>query len=178
PLPSELERFLGEGRPPVVVTPGSANRFGESFFATALEAHERLGIRTILVSRFREHVPHPLPRQSRHIEFASFAQLLPRTAAIVHHGGIGTVAQALAAGIPQVIHPLSHDQPDNGSRVARLGAGAMLEGRAFNSTRLAQTLADLLHGTAVPARCREISQRLVQVDPFTETCEEIERMGG
>src|SRR6202012_1799180 len=50
--------------------------------------------------------------------------LLPRCAALVHHGGIGTTAEALRAGVPQVIVPLAFDQFDNAARVRALGAGA------------------------------------------------------
>jgi UDP:flavonoid glycosyltransferase YjiC (YdhE family) len=45
---------------------------------------------------------------------------------VVHHGGVGTTAKALAAGVPQVVVPVAYDQPDNGRRVVRLGVGAML----------------------------------------------------
>jgi UDP:flavonoid glycosyltransferase YjiC (YdhE family) len=53
-------------------------------------------------------------------------QLLPRAAAILHHGGLGTTARALQAGIPQVISPIGFDQPDNGHRVELLGAGRVV----------------------------------------------------
>ncbi len=48
--------------------------------------------------------------------------LVPRLAALVHHGGIGTTAQAMRAGVPQLITPFAHDQFDNAARVERLGS--------------------------------------------------------
>ena len=54
---------------------------------------------------------------------APHAALFPRAALVVHHGGIGTLGQALRAGRPMLVVPWSHDQPDNASRVARLGVG-------------------------------------------------------
>ena len=48
---------------------------------------------------------------------------------MVHHGGIGTVANAIAAGVPQLIRPICFDQMDNGMRVKRLGAGDCLRAR-------------------------------------------------
>jgi UDP:flavonoid glycosyltransferase YjiC (YdhE family) len=52
-----------------------------------------------------------------------FDALLPQVAVLVHHGGIGTTAAALAAGIPQLVIPFAFDQFDNAARVARLGVG-------------------------------------------------------
>jgi UDP:flavonoid glycosyltransferase YjiC (YdhE family) len=54
---------------------------------------------------------------------AQFDYLFPRSSLVVHHGGIGTCAQALAAGVPQLITPYSFDQPDNAYQMWRLGAG-------------------------------------------------------
>ena len=60
------------------------------------------------------------------LAFADLSCLLPRALLIVHHGGIGTVAQSLRAGIPQLVRPLAFDQVDNARRIARLRAGAFL----------------------------------------------------
>jgi UDP:flavonoid glycosyltransferase YjiC (YdhE family) len=60
---------------------------------------------------------------------APFDRLLPRASAIVHHGGIGTVACAIAAGIPQLVCPLAYDQFDNAARVERLGLGMRVIGQ-------------------------------------------------
>ena len=77
------------------------------------------GRRGLLLSRHREHIPRTLPSDVRHVEYAPFSELLPRCAALVHHGGIGTSAQALAAGVPQLIMPMGHDQPDNSRACSR-----------------------------------------------------------
>ena len=55
--------------------------------------------------------------------WARHADVLPYCAAVVTHGGHGTVLKALAAGVPLVIAPLGRDQPDNAARVIRAGAG-------------------------------------------------------
>ena len=49
--------------------------------------------------------------------------LFPRTAAVVHHGGAGTTAAGLRAGVPTLVCPVFSDQPYWGDRVFRLGAG-------------------------------------------------------
>jgi rhamnosyltransferase subunit B len=170
-LPDDVMRFLESGDPPIVITPGSANPCDRTFWTTVVMASRQLRRRAMLLSRFSQSIPDNLPSGVQHFQYASFAQLLPRAAAIVHHGGIGTTAQALAAGIPQVIQPFSHDQPDNANRVSRLGVGRTIPRKRFTANRLASELDSLLNDAAVAARCREIAGRIQRVDPFAQSCE-------
>ena len=64
--------------------------------------------------------------------------MLPRARALVHHGGIGTTAQALAAGVPQLIMPLGFDQFDNAARCRTLGVSTALVPRRFTGSNVAQ----------------------------------------
>jgi rhamnosyltransferase subunit B len=74
----------------------------------------------------------PLPAGTFHVAHARFEDLFPRCRAVVHHAGIGTTAKCIAAGVPQLIIPRSHDQPDNASRIRILAANTLSEacGRA------------------------------------------------
>jgi UDP:flavonoid glycosyltransferase YjiC (YdhE family) len=160
PVPEGLERFLDEGAPPLVVTPGSANCHAREFFAAAVRACAGLGRRAVLLTRFPEQLPVPLPAGVRHFDYAPFSRVLPRAAALVHHGGIGTVAQGLAAGIPQLVMAMSHDQPDNGNRVRGLGVGEYLYPRAFTPDRVEAALQGLLASASVGEACRECRERI------------------
>jgi UDP:flavonoid glycosyltransferase YjiC (YdhE family) len=173
-LPADVERFLAEGEPPVVFTPGTAMKQGQAFFAAAIEACLKLGRRGLLLTRFPEQVPSPLPAGVRHFTYVPFSQVFPRAAAAVHHGGVGTTAQALAAGVPQLIMPLSHDQPDNAARVRRLGVGSSLAPHAFRGPAVAKALDGLIGSPEVAARCRDVAAKLRGADPFTEACRAIE----
>ncbi len=159
-LAPELDAFLASGPPPVLFTPGTAMAQGAPFFATALAACRQLGCRGIFATKFPARLPSSLPEQIFHVPYAPFSALLPRCAAIVHHGGIGTTAQALAAGIPQLIRPFSHDQPDNASRVRQLGAGEWIWPEEFTAENLARILAALLSDQTLKARAAALSARL------------------
>ena len=111
------------GEPPIVFTPGSAMYHGQDFFRASVEACKQLNRRGILLTRHAEQIPADLPATIRHFSYAPFSLLLPRAAALVHHGGIGTSAQAMAAGCRQLITPFAHDQFDNADRLRRLGEG-------------------------------------------------------
>lgn len=178
PPDPELDAWLAAGDPPLVFTAGSANRQAERFFATAADVARRLGHRALLLTRAAENLPGELPPGVLHHPWAPFARLLPRAAALVHHGGIGTTAQALAAGIPQLVVAFSFDQLDNGSRVADLGAGAVLAARRFRPRSAASRLATLLASPPVAERCRELAARTREGDPVGETCALLESLAG
>jgi UDP:flavonoid glycosyltransferase YjiC (YdhE family) len=177
PLTDEIRAFLDAGEPPVVFTPGSAMRQAQTFFAESVSACRILGRRGLLLTRFAEQVPDPLPPNVRHFAFAPFSQLLPRCAALVHHGGIGTSSQALAAGIPQVVMPMAHDQPDNAERMRRLGVARWLRPRAFRGSAVAKLLEELLGSGEVAVKCKEVASRFHQVDARSEACRVIEELG-
>jgi rhamnosyltransferase subunit B len=174
PLSRELSEFLESGSPPIAFTPGSANLFGHSFFAAALDACRRLNRRGLLLTRFAEQLPAQLPATVKHITYAPFSQLLPRCGALVHHGGIGSMSQAMAAGVPQVIAAQAHDQFDNAQRVGRLGVGQSMLHRRVSGRRLAARLAPLLESTTVRDRCRELASRLARVDGLADMAVAIE----
>lgn len=167
-----LESFLTDGSAPVVVTAGTAMRHAARFFHVALEACTRLGRRTIFLTHHPEQLPSPLPASAAHFDYVPFSQVLPRCAAIVHHGGIGTTAQALSAGIPQLVMPHAHDQPDNGSRVRRLGAGDVLP--TCRPANFQRKLRRLLENKMLQSRCAEISAQMCRENPRQRLREALE----
>jgi UDP:flavonoid glycosyltransferase YjiC (YdhE family) len=176
PVSAEVEGFLNAGEPPVVFTPGSAMQHGRDFFRAAVEACGRLGCRGILLTRFHEQVPRALPDRVAHFPYLPFSQVLPRSAALVHHGGVGTTAQGLAAGIPQLIMPLAHDQLDNATRVLRFGAGDWLPPARFHGPAVAQRLRHLLSSTEVRRKCKQLALRFPKTSTVAEACRVVEQV--
>jgi UDP:flavonoid glycosyltransferase YjiC (YdhE family) len=172
----DLRRFLDEGGAPIAFTPGTANAHAQRFLQAGVEAAVRLNRRALLLTRRGHQVPRDLPPSIRHVSYAPFSQLLPRCAALVHHGGIGTCAQALAAGIPQLVMPMGFDQPDNAARLKRLGVGAALVPAKFTGARVASELTTLLSHPAAAAACRHWSQAIAASRPIDETCDLLERI--
>ena len=177
-LPDNLLRFLDESDPPIAFTPGSAMWRGERFFAESAKACEILGRRGLLLTRHREHLPRTLPPSVLHVEYAPFSELLPRCAALVHHGGIGTSSQALAAGVPQLVMPHAHDQPDNAARLVKLGVARSIEPKRYRGERVARVLAELCQDATVVSQCVRVRSRFDGVDPISDTCELIEQLAG
>lgn len=177
-LPADAEEFLQSGEAPIVFCPGSANTDASSFFSTAVAVCDRLGRRGILATKFPEQLPKALPANVRHYSFLPFSLLLPRAAALVHHGGIGTCAQGLASGLPQVVMPMAYDQLDNGLRLKRLGVGDIVRRRQFKPARVAATLDPLLAAPQVRERAGHWAAQCDGGAALERACEHLERLGG
>ncbi len=176
-LDPSLEAFLQAGSPPIVFTPGSANRQADRFFAAGIEAARLLNRRALLLSRYPEQLPAKLPDHVLHLPYVPFSQVLPRCAAIAHHGGIGTCAQALAAGIPQLVMPLGFDQPDNVARLQRLGVGTFVVPSRFKGKRVADALRTLLDSGDVKTACATFARKVRDSHANERTCELLEAVG-
>ena len=175
-LTPELTAFLDAGEPPLVFTYGSGMRQGRAFFETAVDICRQLGRRGVFLAPQDGQVPPDLPAQILHRSYAPFSALLPRCAALIHHGGVGTVAQGLAAGIPQLVVPVAFDHFDEGKRLQRLGVGATLSRRRFTATRAAAEIRRLLSDPKVAHACAAAKARMASEDGIQSACDAIERL--
>ncbi|UCC83538.1 MAG: glycosyltransferase [Gemmatimonadota bacterium] len=173
----ELEDFLAGGEPPIVFTPGTGNRQASAFFAAAVGAARSLERRALLLTQFPEQLPDDLPVTVKHVPYAPFSRILNRCAALVHHGGVGTCAQGLAAGIPQLTMPMGFDQPDNTTRLHRLGVGAWVTPRKFTAKRVARALRALLESQETAAACRRYAEAVRSLEAVARTADLIEDLG-
>ncbi len=122
PLPDELENFLAEGAPPVYLGFGSM-RASDQTARMLIEAARAVGLRSILSQGWAGLAPSDMGSDFLSIGDVNHAQLFPRVAAIVHHGGAGTTTAAARAGRAQVIIPHNYDQFYWAHRVQQLGVG-------------------------------------------------------
>jgi UDP:flavonoid glycosyltransferase YjiC (YdhE family) len=175
-VPPEAEAFLSEGSPPLVFTAGSAASTMSEFFAESIGAARRLDARALLVTNFPQQLPRELPRGVRACGYLPFSAVLPRAALIVHHGGIGTLAQAIKSGIPQLIVPKSHDQFDNAWRIEQLGLGRSIPQGRYRAAAAAQALRALLDDRPTAQVCREYSGKIDSASALARACELIESL--
>ena len=160
---TQLQEFLAAGAPPLVFALGSsAVWLGGEFWVAALEAARRLGRRAILITGAGS-LPN-LPDSVREFSYLPYSQVFPRACAVVHQAGIGTLAQALRAGRPQLITPVWFDQPDNAARAVRLGVARTLPFRRVTAARLVQQLRPLLAAPAYATAAREVAASLTGID--------------
>lgn len=138
-LAPSIIQFLSQGPPPLVFTLGtSAVHDAGHFMEQALAAVRSLQARALFVldaERQRVWARHASP-EVMITGYVPYSLLFPHAEIIVHHGGIGTAAQALRAGRPQLVVPHLVDQPDNAQRMARLGVARTLELEKLRSARI------------------------------------------
>lgn len=175
-FPAELAAFLAAGEAPVVFTHGTGNHQAAMYFQCALDAVRASGQRAIFLTPLREQVPEALPPHVLWQPYLPFARLLPQAAALVHHGGIGSTAEALRAGIPQLVVSLAFDQFDNAARVAFWGAGMELRYNQLTSQGLQDKLHLLLSSPSIRKQAELISLRLAPVPTLDLVLDAISKM--
>jgi MGT family glycosyltransferase len=176
--PRALLDFLDAGEPPIIFTLGSvAVWIAKDFYTESIKAARALGKRALLlIGHERNRPTEALPEGVAAFEYAPFGEVLPRASVVVHHGGVGSTGQSLRAGRPQLVVPFSHDQLDNGARVARRGAGRMIPRTKYNATTAARELRRLLNETSYATRAAEAARVVHSEDGTRTACDLIEKV--
>lgn len=170
--PKKLQRFLETGDPPVALGLGSmtgveAAQTGRIVSGTA-EALGRTGLRGVLLSddaRIDASLPDNVIRVPGEVPYD---WLFPRVAVAVHHGGAGTVAAALRAGIPSVVIPVVPDQTFWARRITALGtAPPPIPTRNLTPDKLASAILEATIDPTTRQRCAALSGLISAEDGVT-----------
>jgi UDP:flavonoid glycosyltransferase YjiC (YdhE family) len=159
------DRFAGDERPLVYLTFGSVAPtmdFYPDMYREAIDAFAALPVR-VLVTVGRDRDPAdlgPLPDNVQAERWVPQREVMPHAAAMVCHGGSGTVTMGLAAGVPMAVVPLFADQPFNAERVAAIGAGIALEGGPSAVARLGDAVSKLLVDPAYRANAERVADEM------------------
>jgi rhamnosyltransferase subunit B len=171
-----LREYLEGGAPPVLFTPGSAASTMQRYFRESVDAVRRLGVRAMLVTNFPEQLPRDLPSGIKAFGYLPFSSVLPHAALMVYHGGIGTLAQTVKAGIPHFVVPSAHDQFDNGWRIGQLGLGRCVPQTRYSAASAAREIDAILHDGRMHERCREWAARIDSSAALARACDLIETL--
>ncbi|HEX4514998.1 MAG TPA: glycosyltransferase [Polyangiaceae bacterium] len=158
--PKALAEFLATGPPPVYIGFGSMTGRGPGELAKLARRAARLaGVRAIIATGWAE-LDVESSKDVYVIDEAPHDWLFSRVAAVVHHGGAGTLAEGLRAGKPTVVAAFFADQPFWGWLNARIGAGpAPLLRKTLTPERLAAAIRAALDG-AYTERARALAERI------------------
>jgi sterol 3beta-glucosyltransferase len=165
--PPDLVRFLAAGAPPIYVGFGSmTHRDPAQLLEVITSALRRAGQRGVVLGGWDELGRGAAVADTIYsITEAPHDWLFPRMAAVVHHGGAGTTAAALRAGVPSLVIPHNFDQPFWGHRVHVLGvAVAPIPLRKLTSVRLAAAFEQLVGDPALRRRAAELGRRMATDD--------------
>lgn len=175
---SEVRAFLDAGPPPLVFSQASLVKDARDYFSTCAEIAKEMKHRAILLTAHPELLPKPLPAEVVSFGFVPLSDVLPRAAAFIHHGGIGSIAQALAAGVPQLTVPGFIDQPDNCKRLLKLGVSANLLPKDFSKEKVVPLLRDLVSSQDVKAKCEKFKRLSEDRNSFVRAAEALEKLVG
>jgi UDP:flavonoid glycosyltransferase YjiC (YdhE family) len=159
-----LEQFLRAGEPPLVFTLGSAIvKIPGSFYPESLATARRLGKRAVLLVGEPPGGGNGQPADVYLCSYAPHSLLFPRAAAVIHQGGVGTLAQALRSGRPQLVVPFFADQADNAARAKRIGVARVLRPGRYAAALAERELAALLTDQ-YRARAAQVREHLAAED--------------
>jgi sterol 3beta-glucosyltransferase len=176
--PVDLVQFLQAGPPPIYIGFGSmSSRKPEEAADLVIQALARTGQRGVLYEGWgglrKEQVPETvfMTRSIPH------TWLFPRMAAVVHHGGVGTTAAGLAAGVPSIVTPFFADQPFWGQRVYELGVGPTpIARRRLTVDTLAEAIGHAVSDTEMRKRASLLGERIRAEKGITQAVTLIEQV--
>ncbi len=181
-LPAEGAALVADGVPagrrPVLLTGGSGQLLHRDWYRVAAEACARAGRPGILACRHRDLLPASLPEGVAWWPSLPFRTLMPRVAAVVHHGGVLTCARAIASGVPQVILAHGTDRPDNAARMRRLGLAEWLPAARWTPEAAADLLGRVLDDPGYAARNRERAPHVGSTAAVESACDRLEGLLG
>ena len=168
-LRAELEDYLRRGTPPIVFTLGSSvSLYSTAFFTNAIEAARALKHRALLVTgqdpaQYDAAISSTglAPETIKVLRYLPYSEAFPHAAVNVHQGGVGTLAQGLAAGRPQLITPVGFDQPDNARRVERLGLSRSIAFQKLTAGGLTEALRALVSSPGYAANAAAVARTVI-----------------
>jgi sterol 3beta-glucosyltransferase len=177
--PPALVDFLQAGPPPVYIGFGSmSSRKPEETAELVINALTKTGQRALLFSGWGGLHKEDLPDSVLMIDSIPHAWLFPRAAAVVHHGGAGTTAAGLRAGVPSIVVPFNFDQPFWGQRVHKLGVGPRPIPRSrLTVDRLAQAIQEVVTNTSMRQRAAELGLKIRAEDGIANAVDLIQKIG-
>ena len=160
--PAELVDFLDAGPPPVYIGFGSmGSRNPEEAGRIVLGALARAGQRGVIAAGWGGLSVDDLPETVHAVGELPHSWLFPRMAAVVHHGGAGTTAAGVRAGVPSIIVPFMGDQPFWGQRVVDLGVGpAPIPRKQLTAERLGDAITQATADAGTRQRAAELGRQI------------------
>jgi UDP:flavonoid glycosyltransferase YjiC (YdhE family) len=181
PMPFERPHPGGElpsGEPLVLVAASTERDPEQRLASAALEALAAEPVQVLVaLNRPGERWRGPVPPNATIADWVSYSRAMPRAAAVICHGGHGTIARALAAGAPVLVSPMAGDQAENGARVAWAGAGLMLPRRLLGAGALRSATRALLGEPRFAARAGELARWSAEHDGAATGARLVEELG-
>jgi len=177
--PPALGAFLDDGPPPVCIGFGSMTFDRNELVRVVARALDLTGQRAVLLTGWGGLRPPELPRNMITLDWVPLNRLFPRMAAVVHHGGAGTTADSLCAGVPTVVVPFFFDQFFWGRRVFELGAGPRpIPRKRLDAETLANAIRSAVTDPDMRRRAAAVGERILAENGVARAVTAFERHMG
>ncbi|HKR93727.1 MAG TPA: nucleotide disphospho-sugar-binding domain-containing protein, partial [Candidatus Angelobacter sp.] len=174
---------LQEGKPIILCALGSlitvrAASQAARFFQMFLDAiRQRPSIQAVVaIGSALNPESFNCPQNALLVPYVPQIGLLKQCAAMVGHGGISSVKEAIFMGVPMLVIPLSYDEPGNAARVVYHGLGLRLDMAQVSPDTLGSSIDRLLNDGSFPANARRMSQKFIELEQRSPACDIIEKM--
>lgn len=141
-----LQKAHQENGKTAIITGGSSSMVSSEFYRIAAEACVLADVSAVIVTPYKHYIPENLPGTIMWAHDVNLAFLMKKTDIIIHHGGMGTINEAIDAGIPQIIMPHLTDGPDNARRLEKLGIAARFPVKNWDSSMIGKSIISMLSG--------------------------------
>jgi rhamnosyltransferase subunit B len=179
-FPETLKAFLDGDKPVIAVTAGSVapeeRTLFVAYYQTSVESILACGARALVINAPKNALVPEQQEDVLHLPFAPFSAVFPACASVIHHGGIGTIAQCLRAGVPSLVVPGGLDQPFNAAQVVQRKAGLWIPRKHYTKRRAEQALKALLSTPTYRKRVQAIQAQILQEDGTATFCTAIEQV--
>ena len=163
--------------PLVLVAPSTSQDPEHRMLRAALEGLADEPVRVLATTNRRPPAsPLPAPPNARVVDWVSYARAMPGCAAVVCHAGHGTVARALACGVPVVGCPAAGDMAENAARLAWSGCGTSLPRRLVTARGVRLAVRKVLANPAYAARAGDLRDWAQRHDGGQLAAEAVERL--
>lgn len=170
-----VEAFIAEAEAPLVFTQGStAVHDPGQFYEISLEAARKLGRRALLLGA--KHSRSLTGSDVLVAPYAPYSEIFPRGCVVVHQGGSGTTGMALRARRPMLVVPYGWDQPDNGARIQRSGAGLCIARRRYTVSTATAALRRLIEDRSFAHRAAMLGEQISAEAGTLGACDALEAM--
>jgi UDP:flavonoid glycosyltransferase YjiC (YdhE family) len=176
-LPEAASKALTASSKPILITGGTSSwRMAARFYAVAADACARAQCSGILVCPDNQFIPAPMPPNVTRFAELPFASVMPHVAAVIHHGGFGTMVRAMLAGIPQIIVPFGADRRDNAIRIERLGIGVRVAPAYWNAVEIASLIDRAMQKTDLTDNLAQARKAILADSCLPTACSDIEAL--
>ena len=172
-VPTEIVDLFALEQKPVVVGLGSGVSLnGDAVYKNTINACKQIKRPCLLVGKELSKYTD-IENNIIAVDFAPYGWVFPRSAAIIHHGGLNTTAESLRAAVPSLIIPHGYDQFDNAIRAEQMGVSKNVRLGKVGTDKFTTTLGEILDDTVMHEKAKEISKQICAEPEGANTAAEV-----